>query len=146
MDKPLFFLGLTASAVGALVLFVIIPAQHIPPIMSTVSPDFYPNIGTVIFLIGGIGLTVSALYGPGKNADIGRIARTVKFSSLMAILFSITLAAFYWTHFIVGGIILVAAFMILLGERRVHYVLLVSTIAPVVIWLFIDVLLGRSLP
>ena len=114
MDKPLFFLGLTASAVGALVLFVIIPAQHIPPIMSTVSPDFYPNIGTVIFLIGGIGLTVSALYGPGKNADIGRIARTVKFSSLMAILFSITLAAFYWTHFIVGGIILVAAFMILL--------------------------------
>lgn len=146
MDRPQFFLGLITAAAGALVLFVVIPAQHIPPMMSTVSPDFYPNIGTTIFLIGGVGLAVSGIRTGQKNVKTEGIIRVVKFCSLMSILFSITLVAFYFFNFIAGGVILVAASMILLGERRFHYIVLVSIISPILIWLFIDVLLGRSLP
>lgn len=146
MDRPLFFLGLFAAVTGALVLFVVIPAQHIQPIMSTVSPDFYPNIGTIIFLIGGIGLTLTSIRADKKSVKIEETTRILKFCALMAILFTITLIAFHYLNFVAGGVILVAASMILLGERRAYHIILVSTIAPVLIWLFIDILLGRSLP
>jgi hypothetical protein len=146
MDRPLLYLGLLASAAGSLLLFVIIPGQHIPPMMSTVSPDFYPNIGTTILLIGGIGLVISSLGSASKKVDIENFIQIVKFCCLMTALFSITLLAFYFINFLVGGIFLVFGSMWLLGERRPHVLLSVSLISPVLIWLFIDVLLGRSLP
>lgn len=146
MNKPLVYLGIFTTVFGALLLFVIIPAQHIPPMMSSVSPDFYPNIGTVMFLAGGIGILILGGKGKPASVDIGNIASTVKFCSLIVAIFGVTLAAFQWLNFFFGGIILVFATMWLLGERRPLYLSLVSLLSPVLIWLFIDVLLKRSLP
>lgn len=146
MDKPLLVLGLLTTVLGTLVLFVIIPAQHIPPMMSAVSPDFYPNIGTVILLVGGIGMLIMGVRGKPKGVDALQVLKVVRFCALMAAIFTVTLVAFHWFHFLVGGVVLVLVTMWLLGERRPLYLVLVSSLSPVLIWLFIDVLLGRSLP
>lgn len=146
MDKPLVYLGMVGTAVGALVLFVVIPAQHIPPMMSTVSPDFYPNIGSVILLVGGLGMLITGIRGQHVSINSANLVKAVKFSCLMCALFGVTLVAFQLFNFVVGGIILVAATMWLLGERRPFYLVLVSLISPVLIWLFFEVLMGRNLP
>lgn len=146
MDRPLLYLGLLATIVASLMLFVIIPGQSIPPLMGSVSPDFYPNIGTSILLAGGIGLVLSSLRGEKKYIDAEKFINTMKFCCVMAILFAITLLAFQFTNFLIGGIFMVFASMWLLGERRVHFLVTVSLVSPVLVWLFIDVLLGRNLP
>jgi heme/copper-type cytochrome/quinol oxidase subunit 3 len=146
MDKPLLYLGVFATVLGAMMLFVVIPAQHIPPMMSAVSPDFYPNIGTVILLVGGIGMLISGVRGKSAGVNAGNLVRTLRFCCLMAALFGITLITFKLFNFLVGGVVLVAVTMWLLGERRPLYLVPVSLLSPVLIWLLIDVLLGRSLP
>lgn len=146
MDKPLFLIGFFVTVLGIMLLWVIIPSQHIPPMMSTVSPAFYPNIGSAILLAGGIGMLATSFRGRPKGFDLPELSRNLRFGSLMAVLFGSTLVLFHLVHFIAGGIMLVFSTMVLLGERRPHYLVAVSFLAPVVIWVFIDVLLGRSLP
>lgn len=131
---------------GLLILLVIIPAQHIPPMMSSVSPDFYPRIGTVILLVGGLGMMFSGWRGAAAGIDSKKIYQAVRFCTLMAVLFTITLMAFQWVHFLAGGWVLVVSTMWLLGERRPFYLGAVSLVSPFLIWLFIHVLLGRTLP
>jgi hypothetical protein len=146
MDKPLLYLGLLTSIFGAVVLFVVIPAQSIPPILSSVSPDFYPNIGTIMLIFGGIGLMISSVLGDKKRVDLKKLTDALKFAGVMATLFGLTLLAFEFINFIAGGIFLVLISMWMSGERRPLFLIPVSAGAPVLIWLFIDVLLGRSLP
>ncbi len=146
MDKPLLYLGLFTTVLATLLLFVIIPSQHIAPMMSSVSPDFYPNIGTVMLLGGGIGMLISGMRSKRADVNVENLSRSIRFCLLMTGLFGITLAAFKVFNFLVGGIFLVLATMWLFGERRLHVLGLVSLISPVVIWFFIDVLLRRSLP
>ena len=146
MNRPLVFLGLSTTVVGALMLFVIIPVQYIPPMMSSVSPGFYPNIGTVILLAGGIGLTIFNLTGHSVAIEKQGIWQALSFSSQMAVLFGLTLLAFSYFGFLVGGFFLVFSTMWLLGERRPSYLFLNTALTPLIIWLFIDVLLGRTLP
>ena len=146
MDKPQLILGLFTTVFGVLLLWVIIPAQHLPPMMSTVSPAFYPNIGTVIMLVGGIGMVVSGIKGKSVSVDVGSIVKTIRFCCLMAALFGVTLVAFKFLNFVAGGIVLVFIAMWLLGERRPGYLVLVSLVSPVFIWFCISGLLGRGLP
>jgi len=146
MDKPQFYLGLLTTLLGILLLVVIIPGQHIPPMMSTVSPDFYPNIGAAIFTVGGIGLLVSAWWGTQTSVNFEKLISTARFCLLMSGTFALTLILFQVSNFIIGGIVLVSIFMWILGERRKHYLVAVSLLSPLCIWLFIDVLLGRNLP
>ncbi len=146
MDKPLFLLGLFGTALGLLLLGVIIPHQHIPPMMSSVSPAFYPNIGAVILLAGGIGMLLISLRSKPAAINLPGLSRNLRFGSLMAVLFGLTLVLFQLVHFLAGGTMLVFSTMILLGERRPLHLVLVSTISPFIIWICIDVLLGRSLP
>ena len=146
MDKPQFYLGLLTAILGILLLVVIIPSQHIPPMMSTVSPDFYPNIGAAIFTAGGLGLLVSACWGTGTSVDFAKLVSTARFCLMMSGIFALTLILFQLSNFLTGGVVLVSTLMWLLGERRIHYLLSVSLLSPLCIWLFIDVLLGRSLP
>jgi len=140
VDKPLLYLGLLASIFGAAILFVVIPAQSIPPMMSSVSPDFYPNIGTIMLIIGGLGLVVSAFLAEQKSVNVKALISTVKFSCIVGCLFTLTLLAFEFANFITGGIFLVVVSMWMLGERRPGFLISVAVISPVLIWLFIDVL------
>jgi putative tricarboxylic transport membrane protein len=146
MNKPLFFLGIFATVLGCLMLFIVIPYQHIPPMMSSVSPDFYPNIGTVILLLGGIGLTVFSLKAKAVGIDRKGLHQALSFSSLMALVFGLTLLAFAYFNFLAGGCFLVITTMWLLGERRPVFLIINTVLTPLVIWLFISVLLGRGLP
>lgn len=146
MNRPQLIFGLLGTILGGLLLFVIIPLQHSPPLMSTVSPDFYPNIGAVILLVGGIGMLVTSFLGKSVGIDRQGTLDAIRFSCVMTGLFGITLIAFALFHFLVGGAFLVFSTMWLLGERRLLPIALTTLLSPVVIWLFIDVFLGRSLP
>lgn len=146
MDRPQFILGLITVIFGALMLFIVIPAQHIPPLMSSVSPDFYPNIGTVFLLVGGIGMTLSGLRGKRTPIPTDAIKQALKYNGIMILIFGITLSGFYFFGFLAGGMFLIPVTMLLLKEHRPLRFIFVTLLSPLCIWLFIEVFLGRALP
>jgi hypothetical protein len=88
----------------------------------------------------------AARYSQVVEVRNGSFMQTIRFGCLMTALFGVTLVAFKFFNFLLGGAFLVLVTMWLLGERRPVFLVSVTLLSPVLIWLFIDVLLGRSLP
>ena len=146
MDRHQLILGICFTILSVMLLFWIIPNQVEPPIMSVVPAEMYPIIGTIILLIGGIGLIFNGVQGENFPIVWEKVQDVIRFIGVMSILLSGTLLLYQYAHFLVGSAFLIAATMWTLGEKRLLQIGAVAILSPAVIWFLVHVLLERPLP
>lgn len=134
------FSGLAVALFGAILLWGIIPIHVETVEYGWVRPDTLPRIcgwGLIV-----LGLWQSVL--PGGSVDLN-------LSEALIVLVTAGLsAAAIWGlgafGFLYTAPAFVAAIIALIGERRWPWVVVTVIGAPLIIWLIVDLLLGRPLP
>lgn len=111
------------------------------------SPRFFPYICSVAITALGAVLVFSRMSGKGNAGK--RSPLTVRISGRLA-LFSGLLAGgllvmTVWGY-LPGGMLLVAAFMIAMGEKRPHWIIPTAVCWPLFLWLLFEKLLETPLP
>jgi hypothetical protein len=132
---------------GLITLFVIIPLQTTEGEKYGLPPAFFPTCSMVVLTVLSALLLLKGLFSSNKDSDTPAPLGSkswLTIGSLSALLF-LSLAAIKYLGFIIGGILMVASFMIYMRERRLITISLVSLITPLVIyivlWKFLRILL-----
>ena len=141
-----FWAGLVVTGFALLALFWIIPTHAGQSTMPGMPPDLLPRLAMYLTLVSGVIVTIDALRKMRREGVtlitrdldwplIGWAIWPIVFVALIVVL----LSQFKMTH--IGPFVL-AAFLLLLGERR-WYVLLPCSVIPVLLLYGLSVYLMR---
>ncbi len=133
-------MALALAIFGLLMLFVIIPAQTEAVDYGWLRPDTLPVV--TCWVVTACGLWQATL----TPAQVRPRARVVARLLLYLIVAFSAVWAMTRLGFLVLAPILVLLLNLLAGERRVAWLAAQTVCVPLVIWLLVDVLLGRPLP
>ena len=132
--------GLVVAIAGAILLFWIIPNHTETVDFGWLRPATLPNITTIVIIIMGL---IQLVFPSGKETfEITLFLR-------LSVFFVISLFALYLMHlmgFLVAAPILVLVLMIIIGERRLLWLVSGIVFIPAAIWVAVDILLDRPLP
>ena len=132
--------GLVVAIAGAILLFWIIPNHTETVDSGWLRPATLPNITTIVIIIMGL---IQLVFPSGKETfEITLFLR-------LSVFFVISLFALYLMHllgFLVAAPILVLVLMIIIGERRLLWLVSGIVFIPAAIWVAVDILLDRPLP
>jgi len=132
---------------GLITIFVIIPLQTTEGEKYGLPPAFFPTCSMVVLTVLSALLLLKGLFSSNKDTDppAPLDSRSWLNIGLLSALLFLSLAAIKYLGFIIGGILMVASFMIYMRERRLITISLVSLITPLVIyivlWKFLRILL-----
>lgn len=140
------------TAFGLVVIFFIIPIWvpgHEKGDYGLRAQDF-PYIGAITFTVLAAYLAVHRAFfakpepEDDDEAPIGR--QSWSFLGITITILTVTFALLYYFGILIGGPVMVALFMIMMGERRPLPIAVLSLSAPVLLWLFFWKLLRFPLP
>lgn len=135
------WLGAASALFGAGLLFVVIPWQTEPAVLLTaLDPKAYPSAAAILIIVTGL---VQLAWPTGSAVlDWRRMGRAVL---VVAICFAGTLLLDVAGYLITGPIV-VAAVMLMTGERRWLWLVVGILVMPAAIWAVFELLLRRPLP
>lgn len=155
MNRADLIAGAAFTVAGLLILFVVIPLAvpgHDEGDYGLRAQDFpFVTAGLMTLLSGllvGIRLTVATPGAPTAPEQGGAPLswRNGRFLMLVSILFVVTFLLLDTIGIAAGGPLIIATFMLVLGERRPVPIVLMSVGVPLLIWLFFWKLLRFPLP
>ena len=132
--------GAAIAALGMFFYFVFIPANVETVDAQWLEPESYPNVLAVFLSIFGAALMLlPSTQHPPNAREFG-----------MALVFMITLAVGFYTlshfGFMITAPLFALVIMLVLGERRIFWLIGGVVMMPLTIWICVVELLGRSLP
>ena len=138
--------GLLIFIGGLLGLFYLIPSHIGGGFGFGLSPRFFPYLCMGIITVLGALLFITRLRNPNmedRPIDLNRriLRRLLLFIGLMAL----GLLIMSQVSYVVGGMVLIAGFMLAMGERRLSWIVPTAVIWPCLMWLFFGVLLNAPL-
>lgn len=132
--------GLFFILLGTILYFYIIPSQVDVVDHSWMYPETLPNIISIALIILGAGL----FYKPTQHVVDGKNS-----FAMGAMYFFLVVFGFFFIDaisFIIGAPIIALSLMLVMGERRIHWLLLGSVIMPCFIWAIVVYYFERALP
>jgi len=136
MKKADIVTALFLLVTGLVMIFVIIPAQTYPGEEYGVPPATVPTAAmAVVTVMAGI-LLVQGLRGRKNGKDTPsplKPEQWLHIAGFTALLFA-GLAAIKFLHFIPGGILILAVFMFITGQRKPLIIILVSVPVPFLVY------------
>lgn len=147
MRRAEIITGLLLLIAALVMIFVVVPAQTEFVDDASIQPSFYPGLALWAMAVFSALMALLAFLKPAVPNDTGPL--TLKNFQTLLLLGAILAAAFVamtYLGYIAGGVGLVAVLMIYMGVRNPILLVGVSLGAPVVAWLFFEVLLERPLP
>ncbi|MBZ8134468.1 tripartite tricarboxylate transporter TctB family protein [Afifella sp. IM 167] len=153
MDRADLIGGMAITAIGLLMIFVIIPATTVDGMYFGLAPTFFPTLLAACITVCAAGLVAQSLYrmrhGILRSAARRRVALS-RWKLLMFLLASaIALGGVLvidWFGILIGGPVLIGTFMIFLGERSPLRVLLTATLPVGFIYVLALHVLGTPVP
>lgn len=138
------------TAFGLAVIFVIIPIWvpgHEKGNYGLRAQDF-PYIAAIAFTaLAAYFAVYQAFFTEPEDDDEAPIGRHGwSFLAIACTILAVTFALLYYFGILVGGPVMVALFMIMMGEQRPLPIAVLSLSAPVLLWLFFWKLLRFPLP
>ena len=112
-----------------------------------VSPDLMPRVAVgAIAVFGGMMAVHRLVLDRGEGALPEANLRMLGFGAALVTIFGLACAAMLTLGYLAGGVALVAALMLFMGERRWWMIAAIAAAAPLVLHGFFDRLLGVPLP
>ncbi|GGO81855.1 hypothetical protein GCM10011348_21820 [Marinobacterium nitratireducens] len=146
-DKVDFWAGVVIVIAGLFVTLYVIPFHVDSGFGFGLSPRFFPYICSVAITALGAFLVFFRVFG--KEEGEVRSLLTIKVSGrlvLLAGLLALGLLVMNIWGYLPGGMFLVAAFMIALGEKRLSWIIPTAVGWPLFLWLLFEKLLETPLP
>lgn len=132
--------GILLACLGLVLYFHLIPGQTEVIEYGWTKPQTIPNVAAWIIAVGGA--AIAAVPPPFPKVHVIQFGRGLFFLAIMAA----GLALIANLGFIFSAPVLALTIMLLVGERRLSWLVGGSVIMPFVIWLMVEILLGRNLP
>lgn len=132
--------GILLAGLGLLLYFHLIPSQTEVIEYGWTKPQTIPNAAAWIVAVGGVALAV--VPPPWTKVDATQFGRGLFFLAILAA----GLALIAVLGFIKTAPVLALTIMLLVGERRIGWLAGGAVIVPFIIWVVVEVLLGRNLP
>lgn len=141
--------GIGITALGLLLIFVIIPQGTASGMYFGLPPTFFPTLMAVGLTGSAVGLIVHAWRRRGSSADDGPPPITLW--NLLMFLLAAALAvtgviAIDYLGIIYAGPALIAAFMLFMGERNAIRIVLTSSLPVAAVYLMARYVLYAPLP
>jgi cell division protein FtsW (lipid II flippase) len=153
-NKPDFILGLLIIVLALIGSFVFIPRGVVLPDnieTRALSPDFWPLIIMMLLGIAGIALTIQSKYGKAANdREADSVMRPLGEGLIrVAIVIAWLLGMFFAIPFIgmpIACALTFAAMSLFAGERRWKYILPITILMPLALYLFFVYVANVPLP
>lgn len=141
--------GLGITALGSLLIFVIIPQGTASGMYYGLSPTFFPTVMATGLTASAVGLAVQSWRRRARKAEAG--PAPLSLWNLLMFLLAAALAvagviAVDYLGMIYAGPALIAAFMLFMGERSVIRILLTSVLPVAAVYLLARYVLYAPLP
>lgn len=132
-----FWSGLTVFAVSILAIFLVIPGFVGPGFGGSVSPKFMPTVGASIMTAASAAVWIGALRALVRSGE--GVLAPVEVGSLLRQLWpfafvALAIALISWVGLIYSGPFVIAALLLILGERNPAILVPASVIPPALIW------------
>lgn len=149
MNKADLIGGVGITALGLLLIFVIIPQNTASGMYFGLPPTFFPIVMAAGLTASAVGLTVQALRRRARGADAG--PGPLSLWNLLMFLLAAALAvagvvAIDYVGILWAGPALIAAFMLFMGERNVIRLALTATLPVAAVYLMARYVLYAPLP
>ncbi|TDQ67196.1 putative tricarboxylic transport membrane protein [Maritalea mobilis] len=131
--------GVAVAAFGAALFFLITPMATETVGYGWLRPNTVPNVMAVIMMLAGVILALTA--PQDQFIDFPKMARAAGF--LLVIVAGLWAMVQWRYHFVAPGLALVL--MLLVGERRWHWLLIGALVLPFSISFLIEYVLSRPL-
>lgn len=143
---PNIVTGISAAALGLVLILWITPAQTVPAIFASVPSGFYPNFTSGMLVASGLALAASGILSktPDRTDVLPRgfwLRLAAAFILLVGAMVAIPLLGFLPT-----GVVICLITLLLMRENRWLLIAAISLAAPLVVWGAFEILLGRPLP
>lgn len=133
-------IGALAIGLGAFLLLWLIPAQ-VSTSRGPVDPALFPKIAA--WLILGLGvMQIFARRPTSEKVPLREVLRIV----LVAVLITAAALAMHWIGFLPAAILMTAAVVVMMHDRRPLWLAVSILGVPLVTWALFVLLLGRPLP
>jgi hypothetical protein len=149
MDRADLIAGVALSLLGLLMIFVIIPWGTEQGSYVGLSPTFFPTVLTALATACAVGLTVQALVRIRRQAP----PRPVPISGWNLLMFLLAtgtvlggIVLIDQAGFLIGGPVLIAAMMLLLGERSPLHIVVTATVPVGLVYALAIYVLRTPLP
>ncbi len=149
MDRADLIGGAGLALLGALMIFVIIPASTEEGMYFGLPPTFFPTLLTSFMTVCALGLTAQALFRMRRGVP----SRPVPISRWNLLMFLVAaglalgaVIAIDWFGILIGGPVLIAALMIFLGERNPLRIVLTATLPVGLVYFFAIYVLSTPVP
>ena len=138
--------GLIISIAGLIGIFYLVPRHIGSGFGFGLSPQFFPYLCLgVITVLGGL-LFITRLRNPEMEQNRIELGRSTIFPLLLFMgVMALGLLLISTVGYLVGAMVLVAAFMLAMGERRPSWIVPTAVIWPLLMWLLFGVVLGTPL-
>jgi hypothetical protein len=141
--------GLGITVLGLLLIFVIIPQGTASGMYYGLPPTFFPTVMATGLTASAVGLALQAWRRRARKTDAG--PAPLSLWNLLMFLFAAALAvagviAIDYLGMIYAGPVLIAAFMLFMGERSPVRLLLTSVLPVAAVYLLARYLLYAPLP
>jgi hypothetical protein len=149
MNKADLIGGLGITALGMLLIFVLIPQSTASGVYYGLPPTFFPTVMATGLTASAVGLALQAWRRRTKGADAARAPLSLW--NLIMFLLAAALAvagvvAIDYLGMIHAGPGLIAAFMLFMGERNVVRIVLTSVLPVAAVYLLARYVLYAPLP
>ena len=132
--------GFSVIIFGLVLIFFIFPDQIEFGDYGWVKPQTLPNICAFILLILGL---IQTIFPTGKiKFEINNLI----FSGVFAITSILGVVGFHYLGFIFAAPLFSLVIMLLIGERRIMWLIIGVVVLPMFIWFLVEYLLERGLP
>ncbi len=125
---------------GLAMYFAIIPTFVEQAEGGNIAPNTLPNILSWMIAIGGAFLVLKPT--PHQTQDLRYFARALMHGAILCA----GIYAMTWFGFLYVAPVLALVIMVVIGERRMHWLALGAIGMPALIWIFITQILDRALP
>lgn len=133
----------------AIMVLVVIPRENAGGVWHGLSPYFYPMVMLAGLGLSSVGLLVQAMTKPGNYADQPGSPLTLAELGFFLLAFALILGAvlvFHWFGTWAGGVVLIAAIMLFMGERNPLRIVAVAVPTLAVTWAIVTWTLKIPLP
>lgn len=139
--------GIVIAIAGLATLVFLIPTYVATGFGFGLSPRVFPYVCAAAITALGLLLLLTRVVGEGGSGAISPV--TVPMMRVFALIvgaLALSIAVLSVFGYFAGGIVMVASFMILMGERSLLKVFSVSAIWTSALWILFEKMLGTPLP
>lgn len=149
MNRADLFGGVGITALGLLLIFVIIPGTTASGSYYGLPPTFFPTVMATGLTVSAVGLTLQALRRRARGIDSGPAPLSLWNLLMFLLAAAIAVAGVIAIDFfgiLIAGPALIAAFMLFMGERNVIRMMLTATLPVAAVYLLARYVLYAPLP